>query len=267
VRKSTNRKVIGRGTVVQFIRSASQGLLAAIDKLEKGELPGAEEIRAAQKSVQRALEYFDIYAINRKRLRNELEKERERLAVLLQQFIELPITQDEKILSKRFKSKVPTYFTGTLTDPNSGTPLAGVKVSYFGHTVKTDKRGRYKIPGPEPGKYTLNMTWGTDPQTMEKVVFLTTEPIKSTGTSPADINTAGPPAPEPSKETVKTSIPQKVAKKASKEVKRNVKLEKGKRAPAAKGKTKQKPKKPTNSTAPGRPVRTVAKRAEEKGSR
>ena len=80
MRTSTKRKTYGRTNMAQALRSA----VADLD---------------------RAIEAFDVYSIERKRLRAALVKQKTALQELFIEVAELPITQEEKTIAKHNTTK------------------------------------------------------------------------------------------------------------------------------------------------------------------
>lgn len=101
MRQTTRRKTYGRSALAQALRSAVESLKVAIDDNERDpETPLVVHTKEAIAAMGRALYAFDIYGLDRKRMRAALEKIIDQAQELLTQVIALPITQDEKVLAK-----------------------------------------------------------------------------------------------------------------------------------------------------------------------
>jgi hypothetical protein len=201
MRKSTERKVLGRGAVVQALKSAANGITAIVQSMES-DPPEIKELRGIIASIERAIEWHDIYKMRRPRLRGVLEKEKANITAIIQKFTELPITQEEKILAKHpiLSGKIST---------SAGVAVPGGTVTIGGKTIPVKDDGTYSVADLPPGRHTL-----------------TYEPPAGAATAPVS----------PKESSHFRGV------KAKTGVKRHVKLSKGKRAPPAKVKTKQKSK-------------------------
>jgi hypothetical protein len=105
MRQTTKRKIWGRGTIAQSLRAAIVGLNSALESVEKKDQPELLALQQIQKNINQAIEYYVIYGLNRKRLLIALEKEKKHISELLQKFIDLPITKDEKTIAKHKKGE------------------------------------------------------------------------------------------------------------------------------------------------------------------
>jgi len=96
MRQKTKRKTWGRGIIAQSIRAAINELNTGVQNFDGKDPPEFSAVRKATAKLNQAIEYFDIYQMNRKRLRSTLEREINHLSQLLVQVMNLPITQEEK---------------------------------------------------------------------------------------------------------------------------------------------------------------------------
>lgn len=136
MRRKTKRLTWGRGSVVQCLRSAVNAMDTAINVVEQGDVPGTREIKEAIDSLNRAIMFFDIYKIDRKRLRHKIEKIQEQAMSLISEFQDLPITPEEKAISKH--QKVAKNSPVKLNAPPSKTPPVSI------HTKKLNSRPKSK---------------------------------------------------------------------------------------------------------------------------
>jgi hypothetical protein len=91
--------------MAQSLRAAVVALNAAIEQCGLDDPPEVLAIRQAIKDMSRAVESYDVYGMQGKRLRAALEDEKQRISDLLNQVVGLPITQEEKVLAKHNKVK------------------------------------------------------------------------------------------------------------------------------------------------------------------
>ncbi len=106
MRKTTRRKVLGRGSTIQCLRSAQIHLQNAVDRVDKSGLPSdaIDCIKGALDSVQSAIQFYDIYGVRQKRIRTAMVRESDHIQKIIDQVNNLRITPEEKAAGK-YKSK------------------------------------------------------------------------------------------------------------------------------------------------------------------
>ena len=103
MRQTTRRKYYGRSAIVQALRTAANELGTAITEAEKppAETPLAAQLRKVARCLDNAIEAEKIYALQRKRVRTHLERERKHIQDLIDEVTGIPVLPDEKVLAKR----------------------------------------------------------------------------------------------------------------------------------------------------------------------
>ena len=188
MRTSTKRKTYGRSAIAQSLRAAKQDL-------------------------ERAVDAFGTYPVGRKRMWGRILNEIGVVNGMLKEVASWPITPDEKVLAKHNGAPQDASLEGIITDPNSGESVAGIKVTAFGKSTFTDKRGHYLITGLKPGKYDAKLVWGLDPITGRKFVTLSGEILPPGAVAPLELNGGIhiSPAPPAVPKTANPSPPKKQA--------------------------------------------------------
>jgi hypothetical protein len=108
MRNKTRRKLWGRARLVVELRSTIQEIEAAMKAAELPGIHGREiigHLRAAIANCYDAGQAMDIFKVDRKRIRAALEKERERLAKIMDMARVIPITVGEKAVAKTARAK------------------------------------------------------------------------------------------------------------------------------------------------------------------
>lgn len=107
MRQVTRRKYYGRLSIVQALRTAASELNNAITEAEKPppESPLSSQLRKVAKCLDNALKAEKIYALQRKRVKAHLERERKHIQDLIVEITGIPIFPDEKAIAKRKKAK------------------------------------------------------------------------------------------------------------------------------------------------------------------
>jgi len=105
MRQTTRRKYYGRSSIAQALRTAASELCAAIEEAERPptESPLAARLQKVAKCLDNALEAEKVYALQRKRVRSHLERERKHIQALIDEVTGVPVLPDEKVLAKRKK--------------------------------------------------------------------------------------------------------------------------------------------------------------------
>jgi len=103
MRQTTRKKYYGRSAIAQALRSAAGALTTAIEEAEKPqeESPVAATLRKVVKNLDEALEAEKIYAMNRKRIKYHLERERKNILALIAEVTGVAVLPVEKAAAKR----------------------------------------------------------------------------------------------------------------------------------------------------------------------
>ena len=82
MRQTTRRKYYGRSSIAGALRTAASELAAAITEAEKppAETPLSAQLRKVAKSLDNAIEAEKVYALQRKRIKAYLERERKHIS-------------------------------------------------------------------------------------------------------------------------------------------------------------------------------------------
>ena len=103
MRQATRRKYYGRSAIAQALRTTASELNNAIAEAEKpiAESPLAVQLRKVTKCLDNAIEAEKIYALQRKRVKNHLERERKHIQDLIAEVTNIAVLPDEKAIKKR----------------------------------------------------------------------------------------------------------------------------------------------------------------------
>lgn len=107
MRQVTRSRYYGRSAIAGSLRTSATLLVELAN-----DLPGASKepplvrvLRRVVKSLQDAVGAYDIYKVNRRRLRTALLREQRHLTELLALVVAMPVLPEEKVVAKNERAK------------------------------------------------------------------------------------------------------------------------------------------------------------------
>jgi hypothetical protein len=121
VRQTTKRKYYARSNVAASVRCAVNEIGESVKLVADlpAQSPLSISLTKVVKHLQDAIEWDKTYGLGRKRIKSSLEAELKTLQELLQEVMSVPVTKDEKIISRSSHKPepAPSPVPATLTIP------------------------------------------------------------------------------------------------------------------------------------------------------